>query len=110
MSKISRIELLESFAESEPENPFNWYALALEFQNSEPKKASFLYDKLLKEHKSYLPTYYHAALFYADQGLIDLAKETYEKGIDLAEELNERNTLRELKNSYQNFLYENDLD
>ncbi|MFD2201383.1 tetratricopeptide repeat protein [Shivajiella indica] len=110
MSKMSRIEMLQSFAESEPDNPFNWYALALEFQDSDPKKASFLFEKLLNEHKSYLPTYYHAAHFFSEQDSIDRAKETYEKGISLAEELNERNTLRELKNSYQNFLFENDLE
>jgi tetratricopeptide (TPR) repeat protein len=110
MSKMSRIEMLQSFAESEPENPFNWYALALEYQYLDPKKAYFLYEKLLKEHKSYLPTYYQAALFFAEQGSIYLAKQTFEKGISLAEQLNETNTLRELKNSYQNFLFENDLD
>jgi Tfp pilus assembly protein PilF len=110
MSKISRIEMLQSFVDSEPENPFNWYALALEYQHSDPEKTSLLFDKLLNEHKSYLPTYYQAAIFFAEQGSIDFAKQIYEKGISLAEELNETNTLRELKNSYQNFLFENDLD
>ncbi|WP_291785570.1 tetratricopeptide repeat protein [Cecembia sp.] len=110
MSKLSRIEMLQSFAEQEPENPFNWYALALEFQNSEPDKAANLYHKLLKVHKGYLPTYYHAAAFFAENGDLDLAKKIYEEGITLALEKNESNTLRELKNSYQNFLFENDLD
>ncbi|EKB49723.1 hypothetical protein [Cecembia lonarensis] len=110
MSKLSRINMLQSFAEQEPENPFNWYALALEFQDSEPDKASILYHKLLGEHKGYLPTYYHAAAFFSENGSIDLAKKTYEDGIALALEKNENNTLRELKNSYQNFLFENDME
>jgi Tfp pilus assembly protein PilF len=102
--------MLQSFAEQEPENPFNWYALALEFQYSDPKKATILYHKLLKEHKGYLPTYYHAAAFFAENGKVDLAKKIYEEGISLAIEKAEQNTLRELKNSYQNFIFENDLD
>lgn len=110
MSKMSRIEMLQSFVESEPENPFNLYALALEYQHSDPEKASNLFDKLLNEHKSYLPTYYQAAIFYSERGSNKMAKQIFEKGISLAEELNETNTLRELKNSYQNFLFENDLD
>jgi DNA phosphorothioation-dependent restriction protein DptG len=110
MSKISRIQMLQSFAEQEPDNPFNWFALALEFRNSEPEKASNLLHKLLKEHKSYLPTYYHAAEFFSERGELDLAKTIYQKGITLAQEINETKTLRELKNSYQNFLFENDMD
>ena len=110
MSKLSRIEMLQSFAEQEPDNPFNWYALALEFQESAPEKASFYYHKLLKEHKGYLPTYYHAAAFFAENGEMDLAKATYKEGIFLASRQNEKNALRELQNSYQNFLFENDLD
>lgn len=110
MSKMSRIEMLQSFAEQEPENPFNWYALALEYQFDEPEKAASLYHKLLNEHKSYLPTYYHAAAFFAETGELLLAKKVYEEGIVLANEKNETNTLRELKNSYQNFLFENDLE
>lgn len=110
MSKLSRIEMLQSFAEQEPENPFNWYALALEHQNSSPEKASSLFHKLLNEHKGYLPTYYHAAHFFAEKGDLDLAKSVFEEGIHLAEKEKQSNTLRELKNSYQNFLFENDLD
>ncbi|WP_304517584.1 tetratricopeptide repeat protein [Cecembia rubra] len=109
MSKLSRIEMLQSFAEQEPENPFNWYALALEYQNSYPENAATLFHKLLKEHKGYLPTYYHAAHFFAEYGDLDLAKTIYEEGIVLAEQEKQEKTLRELKNSYQNFLFENDL-
>ncbi|SMD45490.1 hypothetical protein SAMN00777080_4142 [Aquiflexum balticum DSM 16537] len=110
MSKLSRIEMLKSFAEQDPTNPFNWYALALEHQESDPDLAKFYFNKLLMEHKVYLPTYYHAAGFFASEGDIDKAKEIFESGIRLAEEQNNDKTLKELKNSYQNFLFENDID
>ncbi|UJP64382.1 tetratricopeptide repeat protein [Mongoliitalea daihaiensis] len=106
MSKLSRIELLQSFAEQEPENPFNWYALAIEFLESEPEQALNYFDKLLIEHKGYLPTYYHAAALFAEFGDLEKAKRTYEEGIVLAKNLSETNALRELQNAYQNFQFE----
>lgn len=110
MSKLSRIEMLKSFAEQDPTNPFNWYALALEHQVSDPELAKFYFDKLLTEHKVYLATYYHAAAFFASEGDIEKAKEIFESGIQLAVEQKNEKTLKELKNSYQNFLFENDID
>lgn len=106
MSKLSRVAILQSFAEQEPENPFNWYALAMEYIASEPNKALTYLDKLLIEHKSYLPTYYHAAALFAEFGQLEKAKTTYEEGIALAKNLSENNALRELQNAYQNFLFE----
>ncbi len=109
MSNLSRIEVLKEFAEQEPENPFNWYALALEYQNTDPKLVRSLYHKLLIEHKSYLPTYFHAALFFSESGENEFAKSIYESGIELANAQQNAHALKELKNSYQNFIFENDL-
>jgi len=109
MSNLSRIELLQSFADQEPDNPFNWYALALEFQKDNPEKTVLLFHDLLKKHPEYLPTYYQAAGFFADRGDINLSRSIYESGIALAKKQNQNNTLRELQNAYQNFLFENDL-
>ncbi|HSJ66157.1 MAG TPA: hypothetical protein VK921_00680 [Anditalea sp.] len=110
MSNLKRIEQLLKFTEEEPDNPFNLYALALEYQNLDIKKAIHYYDKLLKEHESYIPTYYHAAAFYAEQRSLDKAKLTYETGIRQSKEQNNAHALKELNNAYQNFLFEEDLD
>lgn len=109
MRKLSRVKMLKIFAEQEPENPFNWYALALEYQDSDPDEAVIYFNKLLTEYMVYLPTYFHAAAFFSELGEIQKAREIYEKGIRLAEDQNDEKTLRELKNSYQNFLFENGL-
>lgn len=110
MSNLNRIDQLLKFVEEEPDNPFNLYALALEYQNININKAAYYYDKLLKEHESYIPTYYHAAAFYTEQRSVELAKLTYEKGIHLSKEQNQAHALKELLNAYQNFLFEEDLD
>ena len=78
MRNLNRIEQLLKFVEEEPDNPFNLYALALEYQNVDIIKAAYYYDKLLKEHESYIPTYYHAAAFHTEQRSIDRAKLIYE--------------------------------
>lgn len=109
MTKVSRIEMLKSFAEVEPQNPFNFYALALEFLEIDQNSASWYFKKLLEDFPEYLPTYFHAAAFFAELGDVQFSKRIYEKGIQLAEAQKDEKALKELKNSYQNFLFENDL-
>jgi Tfp pilus assembly protein PilF len=109
MTKVSRMEMLKSFTEVEPENPFNFYALALEYIEFDKSSAELLFKKLLDEFPEYLPTYFHAALFFSDFGDVNFSKIIYERGIKLAESQKDEKALKELKNSYQNFLFENDL-
>lgn len=109
MTKVSRIEMLKSFTEVEPQNPFNFYALALEYIEIDKSSAELLFKKLLNEFPEYLPTYFHAALFFVDLGDVNFSKIIYERGIQLAESQKDEKALKELKNSYQNFLFENDL-
>lgn len=110
MANLERITLLKEFASEEPSNPFNWYALAIEYRNNDAEQALPLFDKLLKEFPQYLPTYYTAAVFYAELDMIAAAQVVFEKGIELARQQNEAKALQELQNAYQNFQFENDLD
>ncbi|WP_296700971.1 tetratricopeptide repeat protein [Algoriphagus sp.] len=110
MGNLGRLELLKQFTIEEPENPFNWYALAIEYLDLDPLKAEVNFDKLLDNFEYYLPTYYTAAHFFTQKENIQKAKIIYEKGIKLANETNEIKTLNELKNAYQNFLFEYDFD
>lgn len=93
----SRIELLNKFIEDDPNDPFNYYALALEFQNSDIEKANGLFQKLLEEFPNYLPTYYTAGNFYADHGRDQDALLTFEKGIELAKSYSDSKALKELQ-------------
>ncbi|AWW32510.1 tetratricopeptide repeat protein [Echinicola strongylocentroti] len=110
MANTSRIELLQQFVKDEPDNPFNIYALALEYQNIDLKKAVGYFDQLLDKHPEYLPTYFHAAALNAEIEEIEKALSIYKSGIELAKSQNDQHALRELKNAFQNFLFENDLD
>jgi Tfp pilus assembly protein PilF len=106
--QAQRIIFLNAEIEKEPEEPFNYYGLAMEYLDSEPLKAEKLFEKLLQNFPDYLPTYYKAANLFFDLGKNDMAKNTFEKGILLAEKQENEKAIRELKGSYQQFLDETD--
>lgn len=110
MSNLERVGLLRAYILEEPENPFNRYALALEIKDIDQHEASELFDFLLLNHSSYLPVYFPSAHFFFELGQIEKAKGIFEKGIALAQNLKDEKALKELKNAYQNFLFENDWD
>lgn len=105
----SRLELLLQYHQDEPDDPFNIYALALEYLNTDKEKSKNYFDLLLEKHPNYLPTYYHAANFYKAIDK-DTAEEIFKNGIYLAQQQNNQHALRELKNSYSNFLYDDEDD
>lgn len=98
-----RIQQLIRFVQEEPDEPFNIYALAMEFLTSQPQQTRFYFDQLLTDHPHYLPTYYHAASLYANLGERDRAVEVYTKGIELARVQNNQKTLQELQRAQQAF-------
>jgi Tfp pilus assembly protein PilF len=110
MTNLNRIQQLRQFTEEEPDNPFNWYALAIEFRETDKAEAYALFAKLIADHPTYLATYFPAAHLYAEMGEIELSKVIFENGISLAREQKNTKALQELQNAYQNFLFENDLD
>lgn len=92
----SLIAQLEKFIEDEPNDPFNYYALALEYMKSDVGMARDLFEKLLLDHENYVPTYYHLGHLYADLGKFEEAVATFEKGISIARTMNDSKAVREL--------------
>jgi len=102
----NRIKLLESYIKDEPNDPFNTYALAMEYYDDAPEKAASLLIDLEKKHPSYLPTYYKAANLFWELEDFDHAKDFFEKGIELAQVQQNEKALGELKAAYLNFQFE----
>lgn len=100
----SLLNNLLTFYQEDPEDPFNVYALALEYSKYDAEKAEYFFDLLLTRSSEYLPTYYHAAAFFTLQENFKKAETVYIKGIDLA--LNQKNTKthQELIRAYRGFL------
>ncbi len=103
-----RIALLEQFIKEEPENPFNMYALAMEYYEVNPIESLKLLRTLLEKHPEYLPSYFKAAHLMWEEELWEEANTTFTKGIQLAETQGNQKALLELKSTYQNFQFDMD--
>ncbi len=90
----------------EPDDPFNLYALALEYLKSDPGESKALFDLLLEKHAEYLPTYYPYAQLLAEQKDIEEAERVYLLGISMAKAKGEAKTLREIQAAYNDWKYE----
>ena len=99
---------LLGFYQEDPSDPFNVYALAIEYSKSDPDKASHFFDILLTEHSDYLATYYHAGAFFASRENVEKAEEIYRNGLALAALQHHTKAQRELQGAYNNFLDELD--
>ncbi|MBV6644571.1 MAG: tetratricopeptide repeat protein [Cyclobacteriaceae bacterium] len=101
-----RVQQLQKFIETDPHDPFAKYALALEYLSENPENSRTLFEELLTIHPDYTATYYHAANLYASLGLREQAEQTFSKGIALTQSNGEHHANRELRNAYQNFLFD----
>lgn len=97
---MNRLEQLTHFFQEDPDDPFNVYALALEYQKTDLMKAKALFDQLLDKHPAYIPTYYHAGNLYVTMDLTDQAIRILEKGLAEAKRQKADKALRELQSVY----------
>lgn len=104
--QAERLKILFEYLADEPNEPFNIYALAMEYINKDNTKALFYFEKLLNEHPDYVPTYYHAAALYFEMSEIEKAAQTYIVGIEKAHQQHKTKAYDELKRAYRMFLDE----
>jgi tetratricopeptide (TPR) repeat protein len=102
----SRIEILQQYLADEPNDPFNLYALAVEYLPSEPLKAKEYFEQLLAKHPDYLGTYYHAGKLFYSLGETAKGKKTLEEGIALAFAQQKTKALNELRSALNEILDE----
>ena len=96
-----RIKQLEQFIVDDPDDPFNYYALALEYAKEDEHKARATFIYLVSEHQNYLPSYYQLAKLYDRLGQKENATDIFEKGIQIAKSQNDLKTLRELRSALE---------
>ena len=102
----SRLNQLLQYYKDEPNDPFNLYALALEYLKSDVTKAKGFFDLLLNDHEEYLASYYHAARLYQELADKEKAIQLYEKGILIAKKNKDFKTLKELQSAYEELIFE----
>jgi tetratricopeptide (TPR) repeat protein len=98
---MNRLLLLQQFYDEDPNDPFNAYALAMEYLSTQPEVSQRYFDQLLTSHPEYLPTYYHAAALLAETEQRQEAEDLYKKGMELALKQQNTKTYQELKRALQ---------
>jgi tetratricopeptide (TPR) repeat protein len=102
---MSRLHQLLKFLEEEPNDPFNIYALALEYQKIDAEKALTFFELLTKEHADYVATYYHLGKLHEELGNKEQAVQIFETGINKARSANDLKALKELQNALGEIQY-----
>lgn len=103
---MTRIDQLKQFIAEDPKDPFLQYGLALEYLHHEPRLALESFESLLTLFPDYLPTYYPAAQLLLELDQIQKAETIFQQGITLAAKQGDRKTETELKQAYNQWLYE----
>lgn len=107
--QAERLKILLEYLAEDSNDPFNIYAVAMEYINKDNEKAIGYLKQLLAEHPDYVPTYYHAAAVFFEMGENELAEQTYIKGIEKAHQKQNLKAYDELKRAYRMFLDEMEL-
>lgn len=95
---MSRIEKIKEMLQQNANDSFLLHALALEYiklGNDQDALGCFLH--LLQHNPDYLGSYYHLAKLYERRVHLKEAIATYETGIQLANKINDRHALNELR-------------
>jgi tetratricopeptide (TPR) repeat protein len=101
-----RIQQLREFVNEDPKDPFNLYALALEYQKIDLQKAVEIFGLLTRDHPDYVPTYYQLGKLYHELAEHEKALQVFDSGIEKAQKQNDAKALRELKAARQELLSE----
>ena len=103
---MTRLEQLHQFLEEDPNDPFNLYALAIEYQKINATEALKLFERILNEHQNYLPVYYTLGKFYERTGNVAQASQTFAAGIEKARVMCESKAQRELQSALDELMFE----
>lgn len=82
-ARSPRLDILRSFAETRPQDPFPRYALAMELKSSgDNDQAWRTFESLIAAHPDYLASYAPAGEVLLALGRLDDARKVYRQGIE----------------------------
>jgi Tfp pilus assembly protein PilF len=103
---MNRIAKLEEYLQAQPNDSFLLHALALEYiKEGEDVKAATIFTTILTNDANYVGSYYHLAKLYERIGEEANAIATYEKGMQIAKQLNENHAYGELRSAYEELTF-----
>lgn len=103
---MERILKIQEFLEKKPDDSFLKHALGLEYKKIEAyNKALSTWEELLQKDPQYVGTYYHIAHLLLEMGQQEKAVGYFEKGMEVAKQLNDRHAYAELRAAYDDLMY-----
>lgn len=98
----TRREMLEEFLAQDPNDSFSRYALALELEKeSKAQEAVPQLREVIERDPSYVAAYYHLGRLLAQVGLIDEARESYRRGLEVAIESGDQRARSEMQEALE---------
>ncbi len=95
-----RLEALKKFYEEDPTDPFTRFALAQEYlKRGDHEAALAFFEELVEDDPDYVGTYYHLGKLYERLGRAEAAKETYRRGIQVAQQKRDAHARAELQDA-----------
>lgn len=103
---MDRIATIKEMLQSTPKDSFLRHALALEYiKLGEKNAAKEQFEQLLADDPNYVGSYYHIAKLMEELLDKEAAIHWYEKGMQIAKQLNERHAYNELQSAYEELIY-----
>lgn len=103
---MDRINKLQEYLVSSPNDSFLRHALALEYiKIGNDTEARKLFESILGDDPKYVGSYYHLAKLLERTGENELAIQWYEKGMAAAKEAGDQHSYNELQASYEDLVY-----
>ncbi|MFO0725540.1 MAG: tetratricopeptide repeat protein [Myxococcota bacterium] len=90
------MERIRALVAANPADAFGWYSLAMEERKVSSDAALATFQKILKEHPSYLPAYYQHGKLLIERGAPAEAQVILQAGISLAQRVGDGHALGEL--------------
>jgi Tfp pilus assembly protein PilF len=103
---MDRIDKLQEYLTSSPNDSFLRHALALEYiKVGNDGEARKLFEGVLSDDPKYIGSYYHLAKLLERNGENELAIQWYEQGMSAAKEAGDQHSYNELQASYEDLVY-----
>ncbi len=101
---MTRLDHLLGFLADDPADPFTLYAIATEYRTAgDTAEAWRYYDQLLRDHPTYVGTYYHAAALLTALDRRDEAETVYRTGLTEARKQGQQHAAAELQSAFLKF-------
>jgi len=97
-----RREILEEFVAQDPNDSFSRYALALELEKeNKTSEAVPQLREVIARDPSYVAAYFHLGRLLAQTGLVEEARDTYRRGLDVAAESGDQRARSEMQEALE---------